>query len=235
MDRFAVIAAHNRHDLLRATVAAIGPQVDAVVIVDNASDPPICAAEHLDGDRTWVTTIVLVEEQPPNLARNWNVGIDAALALHEAAAPERRGSSPPLIAVLNDDAPAPAGWFDAVTAAMVATGAVVGCSDPWGTGHAPRVKREPDRSLMERMPGWAWILDPASPVRPDESLRWWWNDTDVDWQARLAGGMVMVGAPAVPNVQPNYWTIHRPDCGARVAADREAFAAKWAAYGGCPW
>jgi len=231
-DRFAVIAAHNRPELLRDTVLAIGPQVDAVIIVDNASSPAVgMRSLDLPPDRSWRTMIIPVAEQPPNLARNWNVGIDAAMRMHEASANRGR----PFVAVLNDDAPPPPSWFAAVTAAMVETGSVVGCSDPWGTPHEPRVKREPDRSLMERMPGWAWILDPISPVRPDESLRWWWNDTDVDWQARLAGGMVMVGGLAVPNAQPNHWTVARADCAAQARADGPTFAAKWAAYGGCPW
>ena len=232
MNRFAVIATHNRHDLLRETVAAIGPQVQMVIVVDNASDPPVHAGEHFERHRSWATAVLQVLEQPPNLARNWNVGIDAAMKIYSAAC-EPEGH--PLIAVLNDDAAPPPGWFDAVSQAMLRTGAVVGCSNPWGTLHPPRVKTEPDRNLTERMPGWAWILDPVSPVRPDETLRWWWNDTDVDWQARLAGGMVMVGGYAVPNAQPNFWTVNRADCAAQAREDGPTFAAKWAAYGGCPW
>lgn len=231
MNRFAVIAAHNRPTLLAATIEAVGPQVQMVIVVDNASDPPT----HRDDLPTgpWVTAIVRVEEQPPNLARNWNIGIDSALAVHEASDPAYRGR--PFIAVLNDDAAPPPGWFDAVTQAMRKNGAVVGCSNPWGNLHPARVKNSPDRNLSERMPGWAWVLDPASPVRPDETLRWWWNDTDVDWQARLAGGMVMVGGYCVPNAQPNHWTTHRPELAAQAREDGATFAAKWSAYGGCLW
>lgn len=235
MNHFAVIASHNRHDLLRACVAAIGPQVDMVIVVDNASDPPVQCRDlvELDVDRHWAVTTIQVDEQPPNLARNWNVGLDAARALYEAADPQVRGR--PYVAVLNDDAAPPAGWFATVTQAMQKTGAVVGCSNPWGTLHPPRVKTVPDRNLSERMPGWAWVLDLLSPVRPDESLRWWWNDTDVDWQGRLAGGMVMVGGYAVPNAHPNGWTIARPELAAQARQDGPTFAAKWSAYGGCPW
>ena len=58
---------------------------------------------------------------------------------------------------------------------MAETGAVVGCSDPFGYMPAgqSRVKTEPDSGIMERMPGHAWVLDPASPVRPDESMLLW--------------------------------------------------------------
>ncbi len=230
MDRFAVITAHNRPEMLAATVAAIGPQVDAVIIVDNASCPPV-RADQLAGDRTWVTLILPVDEQPPNLSRNWNVGIRAAVQTHEAATL----SGQPYVAVLGDDTIPPPGWFARVTEAMASTGAVVGCSNPWGGLHPPRVKTQPDRNLGERMPGWAWILDPLSPVRPDERLRWWWGDTDVDWQGRLAGGMVMVSGAPVANVEPDHWIRVRPELAAQARLDGATFGEKWSAYGGCPW
>ena len=232
MNRFAVILTHNRPELLDQCVAAIGPQVDMVIVVDNASDPPVkledvtcdgIDAGHPDGDVHWRTTLITVPDQPPNLSKLWRTGIDAAIELGAAH-----------IAVLCDDAIAPPGWFDAVAAAMIETGSVVGCSDPFG--HLPpgqtRVKREPDSAIMERMPGWAWVLDPVSPVRPDGALHWWFGDTDIDWQARKAGGMVMVGGFPVPNLRPNDFTNSVPGLATRAGLDGEAFVIK---HGWRPW
>jgi hypothetical protein len=192
-----------------------------MIIVDNASDPPAEVAE----SETWRTVILRVPDQPPNISRMWNIGIKKALSVAEPG--------PSRIAIICDDTVIPAGWFEAVTTAMTETGAVVGCSDPFNymPHGAIRVKTEPDRALMERMPGPAWILDPASPVRPDETLAWWWGDTDVDWQARKAGGMVMVGGYLVPNLRPSENNL-RPEIAEQAGQDGLTFGAKW---GWTPW
>lgn len=236
MNRFAVVLTHNRPVLLAQCVAAIGAQVDMVIVVDNASDPPVKGdqirvwvdpASWLD---SWCTVVMQVPDQPPNLSKLWNLGIRAALNTYDAGPQNGHRAH---IAVLCDDAVAPPGWFAAVTQAMDQTGAAVGASSPWGRPPGELiVKREPDHDLMGRMPGYAWILDPTSPVRPDETFAWWWGDTDVDWQARAAGGMVMIGGHAVVNAQPDYWVMQKPELAAQVALDSQAFVDK---HGGRPW
>jgi hypothetical protein len=89
------------------------------------------------------------------------------------------------------------------------------------------VKTEPDGAIMERMPGHAWILDPVSPVRPDESMLLWYCDTDADWQARKAGGMVMIGGYPVPNVMPSGFMLTHPELIDQTGQDGVTFAAKW--------
>lgn len=226
MNRFAVILTHNRPELLAQCVAAIGPQVDMVIVVDNASDPP---AQVVTGE-SWRTVLLQIPDQPPNLAKFWNLGIRAAMNTYDASP----HLAPAHIAVLCDDAIAPPGWYAAVVEAMTASGAVVGCSDPWGSLPAgqTRMKTEPDSAIMERMPGHAWILDPVSPVRPDESMLLWWCDTTIDWDARKAGGMVMIGGYPVPNVRPNDFTNSKPELAERAGMDGEAFVRRW---GWKPW
>lgn len=232
MDRFAVILAHNRPDELAQTVKAIGPQVDMVIVIDNASDPPIREVDLIVPGviHSWTTALLPIPDQPPNLSALWNEGIEAALRVYEAGA----RFHPARIAVLCDDAPPPEGWFDAVCRAMDESGAVVGCSAPPGFGFSEpwRLKRQHDQDLMGRMPGWAWILDPASPVRADERFHWWFGDTAIDWDARLAGGMVMIGDHQVPNIHPNDFTASKPELAARVALDAQNFVDK---YGSRPW
>jgi hypothetical protein len=217
----AIVLTHNRPDLLRQTVDAISGQVDVVLIVDNASDPPVRPTD-LPGGAACMW-ILPVPDQPPNLAALWNEGLRAV---------REKGEDPIYVAVLCDDADPPAGWFAAVTDAMAATGAVAGCSNPWGQIHEARVKLAPDRDIMGRMPGWAFVLDTRAGLVADQSMAWWWCDTDLDWQARTAGGMVMIGGFAVPNHRPNEYTNAKPELAARAGVDGQAFATKW---GYAPW
>lgn len=238
MDTFAVILTHNRPDLLRQTVAAIGPQVDMVIVVDNASDPPVplVQLDQEDDDHLGLgeagrgrIAVVQVPDQPPNLSKLWDHG----LSLAEFVRSGYLGVKPLRVAFLCDDAPPPVGWFAAVTAAMAETGAAIGCSHPDAGRGAHRVKTAPDRDLGGRMPGWAFVLDPASGVRPDSRFQWWWGDTDLDWQARAAGGMVMVYGWPVPNALPNDFTASKPELAARCGLDRLEFEAKWGQA--APW
>lgn len=233
MHRFAVILTHNRPALLAETVAAIGPQVDMVVVIDNASDPAVRLDALPAGDRKAVVLRVLT--QPPNLSELWRAGMARCLPdwseanrLKAIREPVVADVLPPFwVAFLCDDAPPPPGWFDVVVEAMVSTGAVAGATSPWPFGGPPRIKTTPDRDLMGRMPGWAFILDGRSPVLPDERFQWWWGDTDIDWQARQHGGMVLVGTHTVPNREPDHWTAVKPELGARCGLDRLAFEEKW--------
>lgn len=218
----AIILTHNRPELLCQCVEAIGSQVDAVVVVDNASAPAV-RLDDLPGTSA-LQILMTIPDQPPNLSRLWGIGLRIAASL---------GSQ--RVAVLCDDAIAPLGWMAAVCAAMDRTGAAAGCSDPMGYLGAgqERVKFAPDRALMERMPGWAYVVELGRGIEPDERFHWWWGDTDLDWQARGAGGMVMIGGYPVPNVRPNDFLVNVPGLGQRAGLDGEAFAAKWGSP--CPW
>jgi hypothetical protein len=167
-----------------------------------------------------------IPDQPPNIALMWNAGLDECEHLRRQQCESWR------VAFLCDDAPPPEGWFDAVTAAMEQTGAAVGCSSPWPFGGPPLLKTSPDQDIMGRMPGWAWVLDPDSGVRADESMSWWWCDTDLDFTARGKGGMVRIGTHQVLNIHPNEFTVTKDWAWDVIGRDRQAFAAKW---GYIPW
>jgi GT2 family glycosyltransferase len=222
--RFAVILTHNRPELLKQSLAAIRPQVDATVIIDNASDPPVVVDGNLCEMSGSAVHLLQVPTQPPNLSLLWLRGMACAME-----------GSAKFCAFLCDDAIAPPGWFEAVTDAMVGTGAVAGCTSAFGYRDGRVVKKAPDGDLMHRLVGWAFVLDLDSPVMPDPAMAWWWGDTDIDWQARTAGGMVNLGAGpdfVVPNLRPNDFTTTVPGLGEQVGRDRAAFAAK---YGSVPW
>ena len=214
--RGALILTHNRPELLRQCVDRIQPQVDLVLIMDNASDPPVDNEEY-EGCLVWHEST-----QPPNLSQMWNAGWTAFLL----------GGYHYDVAMLCDDAFVPEGWFEAVSNAMHETGAAIGCSDPWGRQHEPILKLAADGDIDHRMPGWGWIIDLDKNLQADESMHWWWCDTDMDWQARRNGGMVMIGGYAVSNELPNAYTNAKPELGAQTGIDKLAFQAKW---GQIPW
>lgn len=223
--RYAIILTHDRPELLRDCVAAVAPQCEVVIVIDNASDPPV-RAQDLPALGQVGGCVLGIPDQPPNIAYMWNRALD--LATNSRA----NEPGPWWIAVLCDDTVIPDGWYAAVVDAMVATGAAAGCSNPFGHQHPPQLKMVPDGDIMGRMPGWAFILDGTKGLRADETMRWWWCDTDLDWQARQAGGMVMVGGHTVPNRLPNDYTVRVAELGEQAGRDGETFAAKW---GQRPW
>lgn len=214
--RGAFVVAHNRQELLNETIAAIRPQVDTVMVLDNASDPRLTVPEGVG--------LMYVPDQPPNLARFWNMGLDFFAYWFR--------DRPYDVALLCDDAIVPPGWFFAVTDAMRETHTVAGSTNPWGRPHFPMVKREMDTDIVNRMCSWAFIVDGASQVRADESMHWWWFDTSMDIELRRSGGTVLIGTHPVANAQPNYYTNLKPELGEQAGRDRQAFVAR---YGATPW
>lgn len=221
MSSYAIVLTHNRPELLERCLIAISPQVDKVVVVDNASDPPARL-----GSDSWPSNFILYEDplQPPNLAYLWNQQFDR-IASWEAF---QRGEQWD-IAVLCDDAIAPPDWFATVRAGMREHGAAAAF-----TSDRPfaQVKREPDNDIYGRMVGHAFVVAGEKQLRANETMLWWYLDTDMDFQARLAGGMANIPGPIVYNEQPNYWTNAKHELGTQAGLDREAFRAYW---GSVPW
>lgn len=220
--RAAVIPARDRHDLLADCLNSVVDQVDRVIVIDNASDPPI------DPD-PWHGTVaaVRVPMDPPNISALWNIGI----ALADAAA---RRAGPPRwdIAVLNSDVIVPPGWVDGLSAAMRATSAVLAYPDQHGgTRQILHTKAEPI-DLRQRITGYAYMLRGETGLRLDEDLAWWYGDDSLDWSAREQGGALLVPGLAVEHRCPNVSTNERPELAEQAARDRETFRKKW---GRTPW
>lgn len=225
--RYAVVATRDRPTELAAVVDALHAQGAALVVVDNGSTPPASPPIDRDADSALTTapTVIVDDEQPPNLSRLWNLGL---AEVEEQA--RRRGLIEWDVAVVNDDAVLPHGWFDACVTALRDTGAAAACSDPHNRLGARLLKTAPDRDVFTRMCGWAFILRGEAGLRADEDLRWWYGDTSIDFEARTKGGMVVIPGYPVGNVWANSTTVG--PLAAQAARDRVAFAAKW---GGAPW
>ncbi len=225
--RFAVVTAHNRQELLTECIVSLAPQVDRIIVIDNASDPPIEVAHQLHRNKV---VIVCDPEQPPNLSRLWNRGLNIA---HEAARFTVNSDTPVYdVAVFGDDVIVPTGWWDRVSEAMRSTSAVMGATHGIAPIWQSMLKLEPDADIVNRVPGWAWMLRGEAGLRLDESLQWWFGDTDLDWRARQAGGMILVPGEIAVNQRPNDFTNSRPELGRQAGYDRITFGKKW---GWTPW
>lgn len=227
--RYAFILGHNRPEDLWATINGIRPQVDQLWVHDNASSPPL---HDLFKDEYPDIIFVRDSEQPPNLARFWNNMLHQVDLFHYAYGANIVMPAPAYkVAVLTDDLVIPDGWVDAVCEAMDDTGAAAGCTSGFEGRLTQRIlKTQPDSDLVNRMYGPAYILRGDAGIRCNERLKWWWNDTDMDWKARGAGGMVMVPGPYVHNKYPNASTVGVN--AEQAGRDREAFKEIW---GWLPW
>jgi glycosyltransferase involved in cell wall biosynthesis len=215
--RYAVIATRDRPAELAAVVEVLHRDGVHPIVVDNGSTPPAAPPA--------VCTVIVDGEQPPNLSRLWNVGLETA-AQYAAQNSKTQWD----VAVVNDDAVIPGGWFDACATAMRYVGAAAACSDPHGRVTAPLVKTRPDRDVFTRMCGWAFVLRGEAGMRFDEQFRWWWGDSDMDVRARTAGGMVVIPGYPVGNLRANSTTTGV--LAEQAGRDRAAYAAK---HGSVPW
>lgn len=226
--RYVVIPTHNRHELLANIVHDIQTSVDVIIIIDNASMPEVTADSlRFNASEHGATLIIMRDtEQPPNLSRLWNDGLEMAALLARES-----GDQIWDVSILNDDVIIPPGWFDAVSSALRShESAVVACSSAHVFTQVPLCKVTLDNDLMTRMTPWALTMRGESGLRYDETMRWWWSDTDLDWQARLAGGMLIIPGYIVLNTLANSSTTGV--LAEQAGRDRATFAQKW---GYNPW
>lgn len=225
--RFAVVPTHNRPDELKKLVTQLSEQCDGVVVVDNASTPPVFARELHDA-AGWNLNITVIRdaEQPPNLSRLWNVGLNAVKITMDLIGEDLYD-----VAIFNDDAVLPDDWWDQVSRHMRFSNAAVACRPL--NSHVlggPTMKTEPDGDIMRRLCGWAFMMRGELGLRVDERFRWWYGDTDLDWQARKVGGTLLVPGDQVGNTRANQSTVGV--LAEQAGHDRQTFIEKW---GWAPW
>lgn len=134
------------------------------------------------------------------------------------------------VAVFNDDTVIPDGWFDYVAHALRGTDAAIACTDPYGALQSPLLKTQPDGNIQTRMCPWAFIVRGELGLHADETMRWWWGDTDFDWQACRAGGVLLLPGYTTQNTCANSTTFGA--LAEQAGRDGETFARKW---GWRPW
>lgn len=220
-DRYwAVIPTHNRPHELAALIAGLhanGVRPEHIVVIDNASDPPLFVA-----DSGYV--LIRDEEQPPNLSRLWNLGLDYVTG--------HATRSDFVVAVLNDDLIVPPNLMERLTAGLDRTAAVLAYPNQFG--HLTDILHTAPNpvDLTTRIVGYCFMLRGAAGVRADERLRWWYGDDHIDWTSRYRGGAVLVHDVTVGHLHPDVSTNTRPELAAQAGRDRGTFREIW---GTTPW
>lgn len=221
--RYAVVPTHSRPARLLSLVVSLGTQVDHIVVLDNASTPPVDVEKLRDSVPERVSVEVLRDEQqPPNLARFWNLMLDRCRE-HNASQPGSMAGSPYDVAILNDDAVVPAGWYNACATGLRSHDtAVIAHTNPTTPALLTELHNDPNN----RMTPHAFVIRGEVGMRSDEDMHWWYQDTDLDLRARLAGGVLSVKGPRVVNAHAN--TTTHGVLAERALLDRDAFEKKWA-------
>lgn len=219
--RIAVIPTRNRHLLLGQCIGSIIHQVDAVVVVDNLSSPPLFFDPVYHGTNTEMHCI-RADLDPPNISVLWNIGIEIAsknAELHDAEQYD--------IFVLNSDVKVPPMWAARMSKCMRETTAVLAYPDQFN-GRLNKLHTETKPiSLYERIAGYAYLLRGEEELRLDETMKWWYSDDDLDWTARQRGGSLLVSGCKVEHFDPNGSTNARKELQEQATRDRETFIQKW--------
>lgn len=218
MKRYAVIPTRNRGTWIGAMIETLVADDVHVVVVNNGEEP--IPNGHL-------AQVVQWPMQPPNLSIIWNVGLDVVDRHHwRTAAGEEY-----IVAVLNDDLGLPEHFVSRLEEFMDIYHAAAAYPDQHGYGLytlAMATTGSPDR----RMCGYAFALRGSLGLRADPSIKWWYGDDDLDWQARIKGGIVCVPGVQVTHYEPNLSTSRSPELSEQAGRDRETFINKW---GVPPW
>jgi glycosyltransferase involved in cell wall biosynthesis len=206
---YAVIPTHNRHTELAELLDSIPTDVH-VLVIDNASTPPIAAPSGAGfnpelpefirflGRRIQVTRD---EEQPPNLSRLWNIGLDWAAGLMPWwQAPEVAEEY--AVAILNDDVVLPPGFIGTMARELDTHGVDIAFPGPQSMAdHNPALamvnRRKGPPGTDHRMTGWCFVVRGSSGLRADERLRWWCGDDDLEQQALQGGRGTVAVSPWV--------------------------------------
>lgn len=216
MRHYAIIPSRSRPEELRNLVTRLVMDDVTVIIVDTGYDRMSIAHDSVH---------VIQDRGPINIQRWWNAGIGF---VYETEA-FTDGTEEFIIAVLNDDLVIPAGFVQLLGSHIIEQNATAACPAP---GMRTPVINVTTPMNTIRMTGWAFALRGSHGMLADESFGWWYGDNDLDWQARLKGGVTFIGGPwsGLQHLYPNSTTVG--PLAEQANRDRETFVAKW---GRAPW
>lgn len=207
--------------MLARCIESLRPQVERIVVVNTRPD----------GERVWPEEEQVIEipcfvseSNPPNISYWWNLGMDIAQVLAEEGGEWN-------VLIVNDDVVAPANLVERLSTEMRSTSAVLASPNMYDDTlqfHGPESPME----LRYRITGYAFMLRAETGIRIDETMAWWWSDTDLEMRARREGGAVLVPGCVVTHLDPNGFTERDPVLNRQAGIDRETFVRKW---GSAPW
>lgn len=218
---YAVIATHNKQRQVTDLVWHLSDLgIERVVIIDNASQP------QLESSALPAVSFVHYDpEQPPNLSRLWNIGLDWVSNYHE----DTFGDVPWNVCILNDDVRMTETWISSVSEHLRGhPTAALAYGDQHGFLSGPTLHSTlTSTDALLKICGYAHMSRGELGIRFDESMRWWYSDDDYDWQARKLGGSLVVPHVRVHHDSPDVATMTTPALYEQACRDRETFIAKW--------
>lgn len=220
MKLFAVIPTiGERNATLVPMVERLAIEGVTVIIVDNGPEP-------LEGDDFPVWTHFHRHDwngMAVNLSELWNMGLDWAQDLAHG--------EEFVVAVFNDDLVLPPYTVQQLADGIMTADAAAAFIRPYGLATEVYGADTP-LTLGNRMVGYAFALRGSKQLRADERFMWWWGDTDLDIQARAAGGVVGMSIWGLGHLDPNGYTNRRPELYEQAGRDGQAFLEK---HGFRPW
>lgn len=180
MSTWVTIPCHRPYlQELRQCVSAVRQNGvdDLHTLVIATCDQPITSTEALNSR-------VIRYHGDWNMSKWWNLGLDFAAA-------QERGENHEVL-VLNADAVLAAGAVDRLRVTMREVGAAMATPDRSGTRNAPELMTElrPFPKILSAA-GYAFMLAGENGLRCDTRFPGWYNDDDIEWQARQRGGVVI--------------------------------------------
>lgn len=213
MNLWAVIPSRSRPVELRNLVEQLLVDGVKVVVIDNGVQ-----FSHFHGD----VHIIRDFEDPPNLSRLWNVGLRYVADVNV--------DDQYHVAVLNDDLILPDNFVSESAERLARTSAAVAYPDQHRRGVDLFLTDVRPYPLVFRMTGYAFVLRGSAGIFADESIKWWYGDNDIEWQARHRGGTLMLGGLEVQHLTPDQTTVG--ELAEQAGRDRQTFIKKW---GMAPW
>jgi hypothetical protein len=225
--RYGIIPTNGR-PCLKDAVAALEPQVDRLALIYTISNPE----QHINTGM-WTSDT----KEPKNISRWWNRGLQFAQddLMNHKFSMLSNGFEPPNteewdVAILNDDAIVPEGWFDAVSSAMRTADGAAACSGGRNGFNEVLMDPGPIPGWPNPLTGYAFILAGEKGLRANEDLRWYFSDNYIDWESRKLGGTVVIPGFPVQHLYANGQM--GPDLQVRVQVDAQNFVDL---YGMRPW
>jgi hypothetical protein len=209
---YAVIPSCCRREELTNLVKVLTEDGVCVIVVDTGYDPP------LEFDSPWWSkrNVIKDHEQPKNISRWWNRGLEMV-----AAAATWHPSEDYAVAVINDDVVASPGLVRGLADAIERYGVAAAFPDIWGVGR-DAVMHQPSGL---RMSGYCFALRGSANLRADETMQWWYSDNDLEHSALHAGGVALVGGLTIQHLYPSSTTIG--ELAEQARRDGDTFVAKW--------
>jgi hypothetical protein len=215
---YAVLPTKGR-DCLRPCLEALLPQVDALFMVKTASTD-VFAQDH--------PKVRVIEdfEQPLNISRWWNRGLQAARKTAAEA-----GAVTWDVLVVNDDVIAPGHLVRSLREALrgdrehaggyVFPGVSPAMVCPNQDDHMWHLAQE--YGHPKRVAGYCFMLPGERGLEADERLAWWYGDTLLDMDARVTGGVLHVPGCRVEHLHPSQYTVDSPELSEQTRRDGEVF------------